>query len=162
MEWTGKRRLGAGSVAVLLAAAGLTAASTGSASGTASSGQSVEVIAAGHLADRLKLDTKGPVDVVTLRVTIQPGGTSGWHSHGGPVVVTIASGTATFYEASRTGCTQEVLHIGQVLSEEANAPSHVLVDEGSDPVVVYATFFLSDGAAPVIDAPRPAVCDGIG
>jgi quercetin dioxygenase-like cupin family protein len=162
MKWTGKRRLTAGGVATVLATAGLIGVSAGSALGTPSSGQTVDVIAAGHLADRIKLDTKGPVDVVTLRVTVDPGGTSGWHTHGGPVVVTIVSGSATFYEAARTTCTQEVLGAGQVLWEEANAPSHVLVNEGTQPVVVYATFFLGDGAAPVIDAPRPPVCAGIG
>jgi hypothetical protein len=38
----------------------------------------------------------------------------------------------------------------------------VLVNEGSNALVVYATCFLGDGAAPVIDAARPPVCDGVG
>jgi len=140
----------------------LIAATIGPAAGTPSSGQTVEVLAAGHLPDRFKLDTKGPVDLVTLKVTVAPGGTSGWHSHGGAVVVTVASGTATLYEAARTTCTREVVPAGQAFWEAANLPSHVLVNEGREPLVVYATFFLEDGAAPVIDQPRPPVCDGIG
>jgi quercetin dioxygenase-like cupin family protein len=162
MELRIGRRIWIAGVAAMVTASAATIATAGLASGTPSSGQNVEVLAAGHMADRLKLDTKGPADVVTLRVTIDPDGTSGWHSHGGPVVVTVASGTATFYEASRTTCDREVLSTGQVLAEAANAPSHVLVNEGTDALVVYATFFLSDRAAPVIDAPRPPVCDGIG
>lgn len=156
------RRLWIAGAAAMVTAAAATIATAGLAVGTPSTGQTVEVMAAGHLADRLKLDTKGPVDVVTLRVTVDPGGTSGWHSHGGPVVVTVSAGTATFYEASRRTCEREVLSAGQVLAEAANAPGHVLVNEGSDPLVVYATFFLGAGAAPVIDAPRPPVCDGVG
>ena len=162
MKWTGMRRLTAGAVCTLIAAAGLVAASSGPASGTPSSGQTVDAIAAGHLPVRLKLDTKGPVDLATLRVTVDPGGTTGWHSHGGAVVVTVASGTATLYEASRTGCAREVVPAGQAFWEAANLPSHVLVNEGTEPTVVYATFFLSDGAAPIIDAPRPPACAGIG
>jgi len=51
---------------------------------------------------------------------------------------------------------------GQVFWEQADGPSHVMVNEGSESLVVYATFFLAPGAAPVIDAPRPPVCDGTG
>jgi quercetin dioxygenase-like cupin family protein len=140
----------------------LVATAVGPATGTPASGQTVDVVAAGHLPDRFKLDTKGPVDIVTLKVTVAPGGTSGWHSHGGAVVVTVVGGTATLYEASRTTCTREVVPTGQAFWEAPNLPSHVLVNEGTEPTVVYATFFLEDGAAPVLDRPRPSRCDDIG
>lgn len=162
MRWTWMRRPRSRAAATALVAAMLVVATVGPATGTAGSGQTVDVIAAGHLPDRFKLDTKGPVDLVTLKVTVDPGGTSGWHSHGGAVFVTVVSGTATLYEASRTTCAREVVPAGQAFWEAADLPSHVLVNEGSEPVVVYATFFLADGAAPVIDQPRPPVCDGIG
>jgi quercetin dioxygenase-like cupin family protein len=145
-----------------MVAGGLLGTSVGPATGTDASGQTVDVVAAGHLPDRFKLDTKGPVDLVTLRVTVAPGGTSGWHSHGGAVVVTVVSGTATLYEGSRTTCDRKLVPAGGAFWEAANLPGHVLVNEGSDPVVVYATFFLKDGAPPVIDEPRPAVCAGTG
>jgi len=156
------RRLVAATAAVVLMAAGMAALSVGPASGTASSGQSVAVVAAGHLPDRLQVDTRGAIDVVTLQVTIDPGGTSGWHSHGGPVVVTVVSGTATLYEASGKGCVREDVPAGGAFWEKRGAPPHVLVNQGTEPTVVVATFFLSGGAAPVIDASRPAACDGIG
>lgn len=161
MSWTWMRRPRTRGALITMVAVMLVA-TIGPATGTPSSGQTVDVIAAGHLPDRFKLDTKGPVDIVTLRVTVAPGGTTGWHSHGGAVVVTVASGTATLYEAARTTCAREVVPAGQAFWEAADLPSHVLVNEGSEPVVVYATFFLQDGAAPVIDQPRPPVCDGIG
>lgn len=161
MSWTWMRRPRTRGALITMVAVMLVA-TIGPATGTPSSGQTVDVIAAGHLPDRFKLDTKGPVDIVTLRVTVAPGGTTGWHSHGGAVVVTVASGTATLYEAARTTCAREVVPAGQAFWEAADLPSHVLVNEDSEPVVVYATFFLQDGAAPVIDQPRPPVCDGIG
>jgi quercetin dioxygenase-like cupin family protein len=157
-----RARAAAVAAGVVVLATATIGPTTGPATGTPSSGQTVAVVAGGHLPDRLKLDTKGPVDVVTLEVTVAPGGASGWHSHGGAVVVTVASGSATLYEASRTTCVQETVPAGQVFWEAANLASHVLVNEGSEPLVVYATFFLQDGAAPVIDQPRPPVCDGIG
>jgi hypothetical protein len=35
----------------------------------------------------VKLQTKGPADFISQQVTLAPGGTSGWHSHSGPALV---------------------------------------------------------------------------
>jgi quercetin dioxygenase-like cupin family protein len=37
-------------------------------------------------------------DVAVATVTIDPGGSSGWHHHPGVVVVVVQSGTVTFYD----------------------------------------------------------------
>ena len=37
-------------------------------------------------------------DVAMATVTIDPGGSSGWHHHPGVVVVVVQSGTVTFYD----------------------------------------------------------------
>ena len=42
--------------------------------------------------DRIKVQTKGDVDVAMFTVTYDPSGTSGWHTHPGFVVVTVKSG----------------------------------------------------------------------
>jgi hypothetical protein len=47
-----------------------------------------------------KLKTKGLSDVHVIQVTVQPGGTSGWHSHLGPSLGIVKSGTATFYRGT--------------------------------------------------------------
>ena len=46
-----------------------------------------------------RINTKGASDLYVLQNTIQPGGTFGWHSHPGPSLVIVKSGTATFYMA---------------------------------------------------------------
>src|SRR4029077_10033504 len=43
-----------------------------------------------------KIETKGLSNLHINQVTIQPGGTLGWHSHPGPSFVIVKSGTATF------------------------------------------------------------------
>ncbi len=49
------------------------------------------------------IDTKGSSDLEIVQNTIVPGGTFGWHSHPGPSLVIVKSGTATFYRpAPRT------------------------------------------------------------
>src|SRR3954452_13432447 len=39
-------------------------------------------------------------DVAVATVTIEPGGSSGWHHHPGIVAVVVQSGTVTFYDES--------------------------------------------------------------
>lgn len=43
----------------------------------------------------IKLATRGPIDVATVRVTFQPGGSTGWHVHPGPALVTVKTGQLT-------------------------------------------------------------------
>jgi quercetin dioxygenase-like cupin family protein len=45
---------------------------------------------------RAGIRTRGASDLYVLQNTIAPGGTFGWHSHPGPSLVIVKSGTATF------------------------------------------------------------------
>src|SRR6185369_6917352 len=48
----------------------------------------------------LQLKTEGaPTEVVIQDQALAPGGYGGWHSHPGPVIVTVTQGTASFYES---------------------------------------------------------------
>src|SRR5215211_5858904 len=53
---------------------------------------------------KARIKTKGSSDLHVLQNTIAPGGTFGWHSHPGPSLVIVKSGTATFYLASDRRC----------------------------------------------------------
>jgi hypothetical protein len=63
-----------------------------------------------------KVKTKGVSDVYFTQVTIQPGGTLGWHSHPGLSFVIVKSGTATFYDGDDRTCTPHVFSVGQTAS----------------------------------------------
>ena len=56
-----------------------------------------------------RLKTKGSSDLEVLEVRIAPGGTFGWHSHPGPSMVIVKSGTATFYLGDDPTCTPHVV-----------------------------------------------------
>jgi len=58
------------------------------------------------LGTRIKVQTKGAIEIANQRIAIEPGGTLGWHSHPGPTVVTVLRGTLSFYHAEH--CTQEI------------------------------------------------------
>ena len=59
-----------------------------------------------------RIDTKGLSDLHVLQNTIAPGGNFGWHSHPGPSLVIVKSGTATFYMADDPSCSPHVVQAG--------------------------------------------------
>lgn len=60
---------------------------------------------AGEKTDKwgMLLKTKDDTDVGSDRLTIQPGGYSGWHSHPAPVFVTVTKGSIIWYDGSDCG-----------------------------------------------------------
>lgn len=92
-----------------------------------------------------------------VKFALEPGGTFGWHQHGGPVWAVVASGTLTLYDGDDATCTPQVFPAGSALLD-AGKHTHIGVNEGDDPVEIYATFMLPEGAEPRIDAPDPGVC----
>src|SRR6266536_5503628 len=58
------------------------------------------------------INTKRDSDLHVLKNTIAPGGRFGWHSHPGPSLVIVKSGTATFYFGDDPTCTPHVVPTG--------------------------------------------------
>jgi quercetin dioxygenase-like cupin family protein len=106
---------------------------------------------------KLKLQTKGRTDVSVVENRIIPGGTFGWHSHPGPSLIIVKSGSITFYRADDPTCSPDVYTVGQALIDPGNA-IHVGVNEGTVDAVVVVTRFVPDGAPTRIDQPAPATC----
>lgn len=88
--------------------------------------------------------------VVTAKFELAPGGTFGWHRHPGPVVVVVTQGTLSVVMAE--GCMEHEYSAGEAFIESGREV-HIANNEGSTPVILYATFLLPDGAAPRIDEP---------
>lgn len=57
--------------------------------------------------------SRTPMDVVVRRHAYAPGGYTGWHSHPGPVLITVTKGELTFYEYDDGECKKVVLRAGQ-------------------------------------------------
>jgi len=56
---------------------------------------------------------KEPVDMVVRVHDYQPGSSTGWHTHPGPVFITVLEGQVTFYEYDDPSCTPTVVSAGQ-------------------------------------------------
>ena len=103
------------------------------------------------------IKTKGVSDLHVVQVTINPGGTLGWHSHPGPSMVIVKSGTATFYQAKDRKCTPQALPTGSSLFEPAGVV-HIVRNEGTEPLVNVVMQLLPAGAPRLISEPSPGNC----
>jgi quercetin dioxygenase-like cupin family protein len=96
-------------------------------------------------------------NIVLVRFSVEPGGTFGWHRHGGPVWAIVTSGTLTIYNADDASCTPHFYGAGSAFLDPGDH-THLGINETNDPVEVYATFMLPEGGLTRIDAPDPGVC----
>jgi len=95
----------------------------------------------------VKFQTKGAVDFVTQTITIGGQGriaTSGWHTHPGVVLVTVASGTLVRYEAD---CSATTYGAGDAFTEAGGHPALVRNEQPTTPAVVYVTYVVPEGTA---------------
>jgi len=150
--------------AVAVAAAAL-AAALGVAQATPPAGQSTETLARGTTADQLVLEVRGtfpnqkanpwrgtyrsPWDVTTLRITLPPGGHTGWHRHPGPGFMTVTQGAVTVYA---NDCTKTTYAKGQSYVEVPGLVNLVRNDS-AEPAVFVGTFAVPSTAPLRLDVP---------
>jgi quercetin dioxygenase-like cupin family protein len=113
--------------------------------------------------DGIRLKTRHGVsaDVAVATVTIDPGGSSGWHHHPGVVVVVVQAGTVTFYDDN---CHADVHHAGETFIESSDSPG-LAKNNGSETAIVEATFIVPASTPPApptplrIDDSQPQGCN---
>ena len=101
----------------------------------------------------IKLKTKGLSDVYVTNIKIAPGGHGGWHSHPGPSIISVKSGTATFYDE----CDDFIRHqypAGTGFVEDAGCV-HLLANEGDADLEVVVIQIVPFSAPRRIDQPAP-------
>ncbi len=107
----------------------------------------------------VELKTKAAIDVADQTITIQPGGHTGWHSHPGPALVVIKTGTFTVYDGDDPTCTPHVFTAGQTFVDRGGGHPHMGRNEGEGPLEVSVTYLLPVGAGPRTDVtPAPGNC----
>ena len=103
------------------------------------------------------IQARPALDVAVQMITFQPGGQSGWHSHPGPVFISVVSGEMTFYEGDDPDCKPTVLHAGQGFLD-VGEHAHIARNESGAPATNVVTYFAPPGAALRIDQPNPGNC----
>ncbi len=152
-----KKRLGAVFLTPLVTIALATTALATPSSGLTSSTFSLGRFGGFHLQTeaqrgyQIEMQAEGHSDVYVVSNTFAPGGTSGWHTHPGPSLITVKSGTITAYEGDDPACKPHVYTAGQGFVDPGDAHVHLLRNEGAVDAVTVAVQFLPAGALRRID-----------
>jgi len=99
-------------------------------------------------------------DVAMAQITVEPGGSSGWHSHPGGAIVIVKQGALNVYRAIGRQCQIETYTAGQAFIERPGEVDDVL-NLATNPYVLFVTFpRVPPGGPPRIDEPDPGTCPG--
>jgi quercetin dioxygenase-like cupin family protein len=101
----------------------------------------------------VKIKTEGLSDVWVVQNTITPGGHTGWHTHPGPSIISVVSGTATEYRSDEPDGVSHAA--GTSFVDEGGDHAHIIVNEGDTDLVLIAVQILPFGAPRKIDVPGP-------
>jgi hypothetical protein len=126
--------------------------------GRATFAETFEVKRRGEDHFRVKVKAKPALDVAVQVIDFPPGAHSGWHSHPGPVFISVVSGTMTFYESDDPRCAPTVRRAGEGYLDVGE---HAHIARNEDPLVParnVVTYFAPQGAALRIDQPDPGNC----
>jgi quercetin dioxygenase-like cupin family protein len=107
---------------------------------------------------KVKLKTRGDSDVYVIRNTFDPGGSSGWHTHPGPSLITVTKGEITAYEGDDPNCRPTVYRAGEGFVDPGDGHVHLLRNETTAPAETVAVQILPKDAARRIDAADPGNC----
>jgi hypothetical protein len=113
-----------------------------------------------HSKAGVKIKTKSSVDFVTQQIVIGPGGTTGWHSHPGPVLVTVKSGALTLVYADDRTCQGRTYTAGESFIDRGDEFVHTALNRGGVNLEFWATYLVpgAPGAPIRIDAASPGTC----
>jgi quercetin dioxygenase-like cupin family protein len=130
----------------LLAAASVPASTVLSAPAVATPGVNIDAVI-------ISQATVNGVDYITKEITIQPGGSTGWHYHDGRVFGVVRDGTLT---RTMGDCTNVVSPAGSAVIEDSG-PNHVHIGRnlGPDPLVLWVDYIEPAGAPLSVDVPDP-------
>jgi len=74
---------------------------------------------------------KSDLDLVVRRHDYAPHGSTGWHTHPGPVFITVTLGTLTFYDYDDPACTPKVVTAGHGYVDTGHG--HIGVNDSATP-----------------------------
>ncbi len=104
---------------------------------------------------------KAGTDVAIAQITVDPGGSSGWHSHPGGAIVVVQQGSLTVYESVGGKCEITTYSAGQAFVERPGEVDQV-INTGTIPYVLFVTFpRVPQGASARTDEPDPGTCPGL-
>jgi hypothetical protein len=102
---------------------------------------------------RFTAQAKTPIDLVVRQHDYAPRSTTGWHSHPGPVFITVTQGTLTYYAAHDPTCTPRTVSVGQGFVDDGHG--HVVRNESDQPAQDISVIVAPVGGTFRTDLPAP-------
>ncbi|WP_053160993.1 cupin domain-containing protein [Streptomyces caatingaensis] len=114
----------------------------------------VDELATGRCGTGAELRFRAPEVFAFRRLTVPPGGSTGWHYHDGRLLAVVAEGTLARYEADGGGPVRYAA--GEALVEPSGPDTaHLGVNEGPGPLVLYVLYLGDPGDPPARRVPEP-------
>ena len=104
-------------------------------------------------ADRIKFQTKDPVDVLVQTITVDGGGNSGWHTHPGFLLAVVQKGAVSL----TVGCSTDTYSVGQSFYETGTTPTIARNASSTDEAIVRATYVVPKGFPTRLDVPASQI-----
>jgi quercetin dioxygenase-like cupin family protein len=116
-----------------------------------------ELLAKATLPQPTNIAAPDDAEVQIFKLTIHPGGSGGWHSHSGTVLVNVTHGTASFYEARGDSCIKKSVEKGKSIVEQPGV-IHETRNEGKRDLVIHGVSIRPKGTQPGTWQLRPSNC----
>jgi len=99
-------------------------------------------------------------DTVIQQVVFEPQGFTGWHSHPGPAIALVKSGTLTLFDGDDPSCTGKSYTAGQAFIDYGQGHVHLAANpSATQRTELWITYLdVPPGASPRVDQPRPGNC----
>ncbi len=94
-----------------------------------------------------------PIDIIVRQHDYAPGSSTGWHSHPGPVFITVTKGQITFYESDDPTCKPHVVSAGQGYQDTGHG--HIGRNETGEPAQDVSVIVAPVGGAFRGELPAP-------
>jgi quercetin dioxygenase-like cupin family protein len=107
---------------------------------------------------RALLKTHGQSDVYVVDNKFPPGASTGWHSHPGPSLILVVTGTVTNYPGDDPNCTPHTYSAGDGFIDPGGGQVHLLRNESGAAAETIAVQLLPKDAARRIPADAPSGC----
>ena len=109
---------------------------------------------------KVKMDVDD-ADIYVVDTTVPPGGNSGWHTHPGPSIVSVKSGTATVYDGDDPSCTPVTYPAGTGFVDVGGGHVHLVRNAGNVQLELIAFQMIPAGGVRRIDAADPGFCPNL-
>jgi quercetin dioxygenase-like cupin family protein len=107
---------------------------------------------------KAQLKTHGQSDIYVVDNKFPPGASTGWHSHPGPSLILVVTGTVTNYPGDDPSCPPRAYRAGDGFIDPGGGHLHLLRNESGTAAETIAVQLLPKDAARRIPADAPSGC----